>query len=392
LLAAKDFDLSYNNDIDVKYSATIECGLYDSRALYATFGYEKQIFTCKEVMLNFNIDFNNDWSMLAEFAPVYGSLKNERKVKRIYEKWNGKEIDGGTKYVDWYKNLGTKIYNIGNDFPFRELYIKNDYFKIGRQINALSFSRDEVMFGEDAWFSPLGYFFSKDLYNGLVYNYNNNLFDLNIEFLSGDGNPAKNHIYYLGNEGNSNLKSNNTPIVGASLSYNMGIGRLFVGAERTRIGSTYSGEIKEGKHLKETYIIGGIVTWEWEEEKDLKIYYQYTTFKSGLNPHSSQASTINTTKEINQSGYFIGTEYRYDRFKFGFVYEKIDRYDYRAFKKGAEMGAKQESFIGIISYQLNKNISFEFAYHHLKNPLSWVSDVLPSRGNDRYRLNFKVGF
>jgi hypothetical protein len=181
--------------------------------------------------------------------------------------------------------------------------------------------------------------------------------------------------------------------------------------ENGTIGSTYQEYIKEGKHNKELIAAGGDINY-----KNIRLFGQWTSFKSGLKEGSAQNEGENIFKDITQSGYFVGVEGKYRKLKASFVYEEFDRYDFRAnmYDKimpndgnandpkdcvgggcytgrtalDAYQDVKQESYIFNLAYNINDNLSVEFAYHKIKNPLDWVSNILPGHGEDRTKLNF----
>ncbi|MDR2527149.1 MAG: hypothetical protein LBC92_04720 [Rickettsiales bacterium] len=433
---AKQYEYSWN--------ANLECGYYSNDALYASFGYETQIFTCKEATISFDVALHENWQFKGEFSPVYASIKNQqvrpdniREYKEITAP-NGDSsyaVDGGSKHIDWYKNIGNRPYNVGTDFPFKELYIKfydsiidDESYSItlGRQINKLSFDKSEVIWEEDMWFAPMSYWLSKDLYQGINFNFKKSLLNINFAVFSGDGNTTKDYLFYLQNEGNGNLKSNNTPTLSGSISIGNDYGKLFVGMERARMGSTYNFAIKEGKHTREIITIGGNL----KLIQDFDMFGQYTIFKSGLNPSSAQnepdvcvlednITQVNCFEVIKQKGFFVGIAYTYDKFKIGFTYEQFDRYDFNAFmyeKKFNEIpnppvspsecvgggcfsnrtnldkykNAIQKSYIFQLSYNINNNVTLNMAYHILKNPLNWISYILPTDTEQKIKLSFTL--
>ncbi|MDR3290291.1 MAG: porin [Rickettsiales bacterium] len=433
--------MAFAKDYDYSVNANLECGYYDSRALYATFGYEKQLFMCKSGIVAINVDFKNNWTFKGEFAPIYYSLKNEdSRVNPHNDRPYAEEytpngdyiaVDGSTKYVDWYKNMGDRMYNIGEELPFRELYIAYEgggqTLKIGRFINGLSFSNDEMIWGDNSWFAPMSYFFSKDIYNGFSSTYTN-FISLTAEVTGGDGNSVKNHIYYLENEGNGNLKSNNTPTITLNASFDHGMGKIFAGWERGRIGSTYSQTTKEGKHTKEITAMGGDFKYQ-----GLRLFGQYTLFVSGMRKDVyGVVDEEDVFGVIKQKGYFLGVDYTYGKFKFGVAYEEFDRYDFRAKLYSKKMpnedeaseqasppfaekcvgggcyngknalngepytisdldqNVKQNLYIVNIIYSVNANIDITFSYSHINNPYYFVSNISKEHGEDKMRLVFNL--
>lgn len=332
------------------------------------------------------------------------------------------EIDGSSEYVNWYKNQGSRLYYI-EDFPIKEMYIgwlsKNNRHQIsaGRMKNLLSFDESETIWQEDAWFAPISYWISKDLYSGLKYSYNNNFgIKADIALFSGDGNPTKNSIYYIHNLGNTNKKSNNTPTFNINLSYNFDLigfeNSIFVGFEKGVIGSVWDVAINEGKHNKDILATGIRLYRDFDNKiiNNLKIYLQYTEFTSGLRNKNTQKNNP-AFNNIKQNGFFTGTDFGLfsNRFKIGLTYEMFKRYDYYAhiYSVGSVVEKKlkesvncleryrnsyQHSFIINTKFYINKNIYLNFAANFLKDPLNWVSEVLPKKGSNRYKFTINVAF
>jgi hypothetical protein len=315
-----------------------------------------------------------------------------------------------------------------------------------------------MIWNDSTWFSPYSYFLSKDIYNGISYNYNAfKIFDITLAVLSGDGNPAKDYMYYLGNEGSSNLKNNNTPVISGNFAFHYGnlisknlFGKIFVGIEGTRTGSTYNDPINEGKHTKEIMATGGDIGYNFENPylRSLRFFGQYTKFLGGLREGSSQDTGHPLFKNIEQTGFFAGTEIGFfktkgydftehkkvdfSRLKIGFTYEIFDRYDFLAhlysngyrYPSGLDGGprdtgsylcvkentgtdtsiedcgynyqldknARQKSLIFQVKYYLLNNLSLEFAYHKIEDPFNWISGIIPGRGDEKSKLSLHLNF
>jgi hypothetical protein len=435
-LWALEIKETYVSDRKFDFSIRAECGTFDSRTLYASFGYERQISSCHEFIFISNMEYKNPESdsgtfyLRSEFAPIYNSLVTKPRDtynKIIYKTItapNGDVVNiDGTVNFDWYKNIGDRIYNINSNFPFRQLYIswvsenRAHLLKIGSQINNLSFSNDEMIWGDNSWFSPISYFFSKDLYSGFSYTFSGiNNVSLVFEFLSGDGNTTKNNFYYSQNGNSSNLKSNNTPIIGFNISYNYGSlisdrvsGKIFAGTERTKVGSTFDEEIQEGKHNRNVTVIGLDFKYNFLSKylSSIKLFGQYTFFESGLAESSSQNTGHSLFKDIMQEGFFVGLEFgllneRFEHLQIGLTYEKFDRYDYRAhfYTYGPNSlgnldsfrNSKQESYIINMKYYIVNGISVNLGYHRIKNPLYWISNILSGKYDNLSKFTIFIEF
>lgn len=466
------FRVNVGDDVELNIYGDAEGGMTNNRALYATFGYERQIFTINHVLLGVDGRYNlpNSHGNLffrAEFVPLYKSIKmvrnraadddkieltdkdvNEYKssgldLSGFTDKSDNKvkihrytysliksplgnviEIDGSSEYVNWYKNQGNRLYYT-EDFPLKELYLgyqsENSRHRVifGRRKNLLGFDESETIWQEDAWFAPLSHWLSKDLYTGMSYGYG--IFGLTgeIAIFSGDGNPTKNGMYYIHNVGSANKKSNNTPTFDVNISYAFEVekwglgGRLFVGGEIGVLGSIYDCAIEEGKHNRKLLVTGFRIVKNFDNNifNALDFYFQYTEFVSGLRNAGGQRNHV-TYKNIRQNGFFTGINLTFFKniFQFGFTYEIFKRYDYQAhvysvglptgnaaLKEGKNsldkyVDSYQQSFIINMKLFLLRNVYLNFAAHFLEDPLNWVSDALPSRGSNRYKVTLGVTF
>ncbi|MDR1425396.1 MAG: hypothetical protein LBI70_00145 [Rickettsiales bacterium] len=452
---------------ETKFYGSFECGYTNNRALYATFGYERQLWTCSQAILGVEGEYrwadNQNGYMIFkfEFAPLYNSIKtiNGRKTDMVslpeaeVEKYrkngivvpdtgihrltyelirsplgNGRilEIDGSSEYVNWYKNQGNRLYYL-EDHPIREMYIgffsenRKHKISVGRMKNLLSFDEQDMIWHEDAWFAPMSYWISREIYSGIKYSFKTNFGPvLEIAIFSGDGNPTKNGIYYIDNSGSPNKKSNNTPTIelnlGSSLNYGNLDSSVFFGLERGTIGSVWDVAIEEGKHNKNIVAAGFDTKYHLNGSilDKVRLYFQYTKFTSGLKSASSQNKGHPAFRDIVQDGFFVGLDFTLGRdlfgqAKLGFTWELFSRYDYRAHvyslgnayenegREGKEclkeyVNSKQRSFIVNAKFSVNKNIFLNLAAHFLYDPLYWISDVLKNHGNNRYKLSLEVKF
>jgi hypothetical protein len=451
----------------MKVYGSFECGYTDNRALYATFGYERQLWTCNQAI--FGVDGRRGWSpddhygyltFKFEFAPIYSSIKtiNKRENGKVelgkadIEKYrkNGivvpndeinrltyelirspldsnriLEIDGSSEYVNWYKNGGSRLYYL-EDYPVREMYIgwlskdERHSVLVGRMKNLLSFDEQDMIWREDAWFAPMSHWILKEIYSGIKYSFKSSgglIFG--VAAFSGDGNPTKNGIYYIDNSGSPNKKTNNTPTLEFNIKDTLVSGRLncsvFFGMERGTIGSVWDVAIGEGKHNKNILATGVDAKYypDYIMLNSVRVYFQYTKFKSGLRSRSNQNTGNPAFKDIVQNGFFVGVDFTLGQWfvfretKLGVAYELFDRYDYRAHvysvgkvgdsegKEGKEclrkyIDSKQSSFIVNASFLIRDNISLNLGMNLIKDPLHWISDVLETRGSNRYKLS--IGF
>lgn len=432
-------NIKINDIINTDIYGGFECGMTNNRALYATSGYERQILTCTEAIIGLighishKENSNNNIFFIFEFAPIYNSIKMDsyEQIKKFtYENINspatGKKIPiySGSEYVSWYKNQGSRMYYL-EDHPIREMYIGKSFFdnnlkfSIGRMKNLLSFNEQDMIWQEDAWFAPIAFWISKDLYTGLRIGINFfDSLDFDIAMYSGDGNPTKNWFYYMNNVGSPNKKSNNTPTLSFQIKYNFSFfdslsNSIFFGLERGTQGSTWTDIKKEGKHNKNILALGFDSKYKYDNTvlKDIRFYFQYTKFISGLREKQTYVKSP-LVKDIIQEGIFTGFDINLkDKFIFGFTYEIFDRYDYMAHvysygkdknkepNKEDNLGSldkykssKQQSFIINIKYFLNKNVYFNFAANFLNDPLDWVSEVLPEKGSNRFKLTLNIKF
>ncbi|MDR1425933.1 MAG: hypothetical protein LBI70_02995, partial [Rickettsiales bacterium] len=351
-------------DVKLRFYGSFECGYTDNRALYATFGYEKQLFTCSQAVIGVEGNrpwlYDDSWGQLIfrlEFAPIYNSIKTLDKRKdgmvklddasiRRYQNeglaipadgeirrltyrlirsplGNGKtlEIDGSSEYVNWYKNQGSRLYYL-EDNSLREMYLgwisENRKHRIltGRMKNLLSFDEQEMIWKEDAWFAPMSYWISNEIYSGIRYSLGPIYgFILDFAIFSGDGNPTKNGIYYINNSGSPNKKTNNTPILEFNLSNSIRLSDFtvgtFFGMEHGTIGSTWDIALGEGKHNRNILATGIDLKYHLASNPILdgvRVFFQYTRFTSGLKEKSSQNSGHPAFKDIVQSGFFVGVD------------------------------------------------------------------------------------
>lgn len=97
------FDVAVTDKVGMNIYGSAECGMTDNRALYATFGYERQLFTCTHAIFGIggstkredkgNIIFR------FELAPIYNSIKMVNKKSNDKIKMTAKDIEEYKKKV-----------------------------------------------------------------------------------------------------------------------------------------------------------------------------------------------------------------------------------------------------------------------------------------------------
>lgn len=414
---SKDQGLYVNFDDlgKVKIGADVECGFVRDGALYASFGVEAQIFKCSKVVLSFDGITNNaeeagNWFFKLDVAPLYESIKVEKKERKIYKKDSkGNDIDGNNHYVDWYKNLGSRLYYLGN-IPLIEAYIgyKNTQhqIKLGRVKTIMGLADEEVFFGDDAKFAPMGHWLTRDLFSGIDYGFSHSLADINVALYSG-GNPTKGYSYYLGGVETPNLKSNNTPSFAGKvkLKYSEFLGEdidgyVFASYLSNMTGSTWDNETQDGKRNASVIAYGATFKFNTGNKylNSIGFFGQYNQYISGLREKGSQNDGSKKFKDIKQSGYFIGTELKGfdDKISLGAAYEKIDRFDYNLFQyynfadNNPFKNSKQTSLILQAKYNISSIVSLVMAYHKISNKALFASDILDTRKTNRMKIGLRV--
>ena len=413
---SKDGFNIYFDDIGrIKIGADAECGFVRDGALYASFGLEGQIYHCSKVIFNIDGAINSaiddhKWLFKVDFAPLYNSIKTEIKDRIIYGKDGlGNEIDGNNRYFDWYKNLGTRTYYLGN-VPLIESYIgyrmPNHFIKLGRVKNIVGLEDEEVFWRDDAKFAPMGHWLSRDLLSGAIYGFNYSFLELAAGVFSGS-NPHKGYSNYLDKVESPNIKSNNTP------SYSGRIKLKYKDLEKHNFssyiyasyfsnvtGSTWDDGLQDGKRNASVGAFGGVLDVFFDNQyfNAVKLFGQYNYYLSGLKAGSSQNDGTKRFKNISQKGYFVGAELIMldDNLSLGAAYENFDRFDYNIFEyfsfsdRKDLKNLKQKSKIFNIKYKINEIISVGAAYHIIDNPLLYVSNILDSKKTNRVKFSLYV--
>jgi len=409
-------NLHFSDMAKIKIGTDIECGAIRDGALYASFGLEAQIYRCSKFIINFdgtaqnNDRFDGSWLFKVDFAPLYDSIKTENKPFLLYKKDTlGRDIDGNNHYFDWYKNLGSRVYYLGNT-PLVEAYLgyqaEGHKLKLGRLKTEVGFNDDETFFGDDAKFAPMSYWLSKDLFNGGTYSYRFKAVEV-IGGLYSGGNPAKGYTRYLDGLDSPNLKTNNTPSRAAKVKlYYDGLvhenvnGYIFGSYLFNAVGSTWADELNDGKRNGSLGALGGMmnIDLDWHYIDSFSLFGQWSYYDSGLKSKSSQNDKSPKFKDIRQKGYFLGTEAKIleNKVALGAAFETFDRFDYNIFARHKFIennplkGSKQHSIILHGKYNINSIVSLVAAYHKIRNQALFESNILNSRSTDRVKLSLVI--
>ncbi|MCH9853159.1 MAG: hypothetical protein K0U45_06600 [Alphaproteobacteria bacterium] len=390
-----------NHPID--FSGEMECGSFDDHSLRATFGLEFQFFRCSKIVLTAQnaLTDSNQWRYKFDWAPLYDSIRREDNGDEIIygddsDDTNNDpqhEAQGQTAYHDWYKNLGTRNYYLG-DMPLIDAYIEwvsanqKNSIRIGRQRNFIAFDSAQTIWQDDGKFAPYADWLVRDLYSGFAYNYHGNFFSGNIAMFAGN-NPLKGD-WYLNGVVSPNVKANNT----GTYALKWGIDsetenrhlQFYLGAESNILGSTWTDNLGDGKRNNHrqvalfSYRIG-------TKDKHLTLLAQSTKYISGLRESSAQVNDPNIAienkkkfQDITQQGGYGGFYYQRQKFHFGYIYEEIDRFDYHVFASDNfafhRQGLKQKSNLYYAGYKLTDNLAINFAYHNISNPAPEASEII----------------
>jgi hypothetical protein len=324
----KGIELTFNSNSKLNIGADVEFGLLRDGALYASFGLENQIFKFSKIVFNVagNMPQTEDssWFFKLDFAPIYDSIKVKSTPSQAIANYGIYEsgLDGSNLYVDWYKNLGSKIYYLGNTPIIEALLgykIGRSAVKAGRIKTMISFEDKEMFWQDDGKFAPMSYWLSRDLLSGVSYEYEDSRILISAGVFSG-GNPTKGYSNYLQMVENPNTKSNNTPILGGKIQLKLDnlftspnySGYIFTSYLKNTTGSTWKNQIGDGKRSADVAAHG--IMWKIKFNdfciNNLNLFAQYTQFISGLKPNSWQSSESNPKmfKNISQKGFFVGAQ------------------------------------------------------------------------------------
>lgn len=408
----------YLRDIGkMKIGTEMECSFVRDGALYASFGLEAQIYHCSKVVFNFEGTFDSpiedhSWIYKMDFAPLYQSIKAENKDIKIYKKDSkNNEIDGNNHYFDWYKNLGSRTYYVGNA-PLIETYAgyqtAHHLIKFGRMKGIVGLDDKDVFWGDDAKFAPFGHWLSRDLLTGATYVFHHSFFEVKAAIFSGS-NPAKGYANYLDRVESPNIKSNNTPSLSGRLQLNYNDllaknvdGFLYASYLSNFTGSTWDDGLKDGKRNNLVGAYGGVLNLTFDNLyiNSVSFFGQYTHFTSGLRTKGSQNDKSKKFKNIFQKGYFVGLEIKSfdNKLSLGAAYEKFDRFDYNLFRyylfadNNPYLNSIQKSVILNARYNINSIISVGTAYHRIDNPAPFVSNILDKKKMNKFKVSLYLNF
>lgn len=393
------------------------CGYYDNQALYASFGLERQIFKCSKIEVPLGWSYHK-WQATLEWAPLYDAI-----MAKSYDSQNSYGQDSherpiyGSQYEDWYKNLGTRIYYLGN-FPILEASIAYHFtpgqtLKAGRMRQAVGLLDDETPWGDDGMFSPYAYWLSRNLLTGASYAYQATHFALQAAILSGN-NPMKGYANYLDHIQSPNIKANNTPSlalqVGLPLAgwwHMAGSSILRAGVLVDTMSSTWATAPKDGKRRNSVYALAWRTAWQLNPAWSIAWFGQYTWYLSGLKTDSNQVheNSGKPYKNITQQGIFSGVGLAYRACELSYTFAMFDRFDANVYAKFLNLNhfflgqtlaqlqaMHQYTHIINLRYHFNHFFSLQANYLAIDNPLPWVSNILDNKPDYRFNVGFDFNF
>lgn len=394
-----------------KINLSIDCGNFTNRDQFASYGYEQQLYTCREIVFSTEFALNVDkLKFFVEWAPLYESIQYKAGIGeaeyRVDPETN-ESLDAQTLYLDWYNNLGDRTYFLG-DYPLIEaklIYGDFHQWHIGRQ-KLMAGSPEPRFWRDNSAIGPYADWISRDLFSGLSYRGGLPSSSLRIELggFSGDGNPLKGYANYgagvLGDEspGDPNISSNNTPTWNARISSDLfnqfGLtGSAYWSYQNTVSGSTWWRTIDpSGKHNRVVTTYGA----QLAVGSALKVYGQYTEFLSGLSEWSLQNDGHDRFKDITQKGYFVASEWDLGKLSLGVGFEQFDRYDFNIYHRDnyvvdpEKIDLVQTSTFGKIAYRFSPELALELAAHQLENPLPNYSEVYTTNPETAEGLRYSL--
>lgn len=408
----------------VKVSYNMICGYYNNQAEYASFGVEQQLYKCSKIIIPVDMSYKRLFGRFT-LAPLYDQIKAEFPGNKINygPDSKGRPIQGNNPYFDWYKNLGTRVYYLG-DYPILQAYLgvklsSHQRFVAGRIINSTGLADEDTPWGDDGMFSPYAYWLSRDLLTGLRYRFINKYFSASASLLSGN-NPMKGYANYLNHVQGPNLKANNTPSLAAKVIFNWGHfiaannnSQIIIAAMDNTMSSTWAKDLGDngsqngdGKRRNSVYAAAWQVDYPFANNWRFDWFGQYTLYLSGLTTNSSQYDPKNPYfKNITQQGVFTGIGVSYRLWKLYYTFSYFDRFDYNVYQKwiddakdfqGKGLGALQDmqqySHIINFSYQFNSYLGLQVDYQYIKNPVRWVSSILDNRPDYRFGAALQLHF
>ncbi len=396
--------LTLKNQHAIQFNGQMECGAFDDHALRATFGLEFQIFRCSKMMLGISGQHQYDsphlWRYKIEWAPLYDSIRREDNGEEIIYGDDGdaatdarrNEAQGQTAYHDWYKNLGTRSYYLG-DIPLRDGYVewlsprRKNSIRIGRQRNFIALDTTLAPWGDDGKFAPYADWLVRDLYSGVSYGYRGDWLIGNAAVFSGN-NPLKGD-WYLNGVASPNVKTNNTGTYAVKLGVHPKGKKqqmqFYLGLESNILGSTWAENLGDGKRNNHRQVALWHYQYRTVSGRSLNLLAQRTQYISGLRESSSQANSpdggdkekyLDITQEGSYGGFYIEGR----KFSYGYIYEEIDRFDYHIFAYDAyaldRQDLKQKSNIYYTSINITPNFKLALAWHNISNPAPEVSEIV----------------
>lgn len=414
---ANGLGYSWPSGAYVALGADVDMGMWHDDGVYASFGLEHQIFRFSKMVFPVTGRTEGNtrghfWGFKVDFAPLYDAIRRDDRTSIVYGyDGAGHPINGTNVYFDWYKNVGSRVYYLGA-VPLVEAYAcyyaHAHNIRMGRVKNIVGLNDGEVFWGDDAKFAPMAYWLSRDLLSGVIYTYAPGVLELQMAILSGN-NPMKGYAHYLGGIQSPQLKANNTPtwsinarIYGDSwMDPNMG-GFVFASYQANTMNSTWEDGLEDGKRHANVAAFGA--RWHYDLKANalwltqLTFLGQYTCYMSGLSPKSAQNNGHPRFRTIRQRGFFLSAETRwFELLTVAVAFESMQRFDYNVYERsnwGATCvlpeNSRQQSYILQATYAVNAFATLTFAYHIVRNPVPFVSDILDSRGDNRYKLTLGV--
>jgi hypothetical protein len=282
-----------------------EVGFFYDWALYASFGLEGQIMRMSKLVFPISLStegFSPDhrWQGVCELAPMYDSVRKEFQEEKIYLVDHGVPCDGAMVYRDWYKNLGSRLYFLG-DAPVIQAFLAYETpmnrFSVGRMKNLVGFDDARMPWLDDAKMAPLGFWLSKDLLTGASYRFSLPWLQADVGVFSGH-NPLKSGASYLHVNGvqTPNIKANNTPTYSGHLklkgSWSNVEASVGGGCQWLIAGSTWRDVLQDGKRNAHVGTVEADFLWTMPNDnwmRSLFVFAQGTCFESGLRTKTPSA-------------------------------------------------------------------------------------------------------
>lgn len=403
-----------DSNAELKVGLDAEVGVFYDFALHACFGVEGQWGRFSKMVLPFRLRIGDKqsgmWEGVCELAPLYDSIRKEAQPEKFRPPHEG-GFEGAIIYRDWYKNMGSRLYFLGN-VPLVQTFLSyatlHQTFSIGRMKNLVGFDDQEMPWRDDGKMAPMGFWLSKDLLTGVAYRLNFPFFRCAAGVFSGH-NPLKSSATYLHENGvqDPNTKANNT----ATYTGNIEAGGVFsdhvtallsAGYQFAIAGSTWRDDLQDGKRDAHVGTICGQVKWHTPQLRWMQsgqLFTQATYFKSGLKPDSTQNKGGNRYYSIIQKGIFAGIQGHFAAgVSLWFAAEWMDRFDAHLFALGncdhnnPLKKAVQRSLIFGARYTIKPGLQISWAYHKLHNPAEKASEIQDYYGSNRWKCTLEARF